>query len=40
MLGSTGGYLAGFVVMAAIAGWAADRRPGPRSLSRPCSAPC
>ena len=25
MLGSTGGYLAGFVVMAAIAGWAADR---------------
>lgn len=26
MLGSTGGYLAGFVVMAAIVGWAADRR--------------
>ncbi|MER8509589.1 biotin transporter BioY [Mesorhizobium sp. M0894] len=25
MLGSTGGYLAGFVVMAAIVGWAADR---------------
>lgn len=25
MLGTTGGYLAGFVVMAAIAGWAADR---------------
>lgn len=25
MLGSTGGYLAGFVAMAAIAGWAADR---------------
>lgn len=25
MLGPTGGYLAGFVVMAAIAGWAADR---------------
>ena len=25
MLGSTGGYLAGFVLMAAIAGWAADR---------------
>ncbi len=25
MLGSTGGYLTGFVVMAAIAGWAADR---------------
>ena len=25
MLGATGGYLAGFVVMAAIAGWAADR---------------
>ncbi|AZO09184.1 biotin transporter BioY [Mesorhizobium sp. M3A.F.Ca.ET.080.04.2.1] len=25
MLSSTGGYLAGFVVMAAIAGWAADR---------------
>lgn len=25
MLGSTGGYLAGFVVMAAIIGWAADR---------------
>jgi biotin transport system substrate-specific component len=26
MLGSTGGYLAGFVVMAAIVGWAVDRR--------------
>ncbi|QPC94106.1 biotin transporter BioY [Mesorhizobium sp. INR15] len=25
MLGSTGGYLAGFVIMAAIVGWAADR---------------
>lgn len=25
MLGSTGGFLAGFVVMAAIVGWAADR---------------
>jgi biotin transport system substrate-specific component len=25
MLGTTGGYLAGFVVMAAIVGWAADR---------------
>ncbi|MEI9412510.1 biotin transporter BioY [Mesorhizobium salmacidum] len=25
MLGSTGGYLAGFVVMAAIVGWAAER---------------
>lgn len=25
MLGSTGGYLAGFVVMAAVVGWAADR---------------
>lgn len=25
MLGATGGYLAGFVVMAAIVGWAADR---------------
>ena len=25
MIGPTGGYLAGFVVMAAIAGWAADR---------------
>ncbi|EXL10121.1 biotin transporter BioY [Aquamicrobium defluvii] len=25
MLGTTGGYLAGFVAMAAIAGWAADR---------------
>lgn len=25
MLGSTGGYLAGFVMMAAIVGWAADR---------------
>jgi biotin transport system substrate-specific component len=25
MLGSTGGYLAGYVVMAAIVGWAADR---------------
>ncbi|QIA24736.1 biotin transporter BioY [Mesorhizobium sp. AA22] len=25
MLGSTGGYLAGFVVMAAIVGWAGDR---------------
>ncbi|MFA6031742.1 MAG: biotin transporter BioY [Myxococcota bacterium] len=25
MLGSTGGYLAGFVAMAAIVGWAADR---------------
>jgi biotin transport system substrate-specific component len=25
MMGSTGGYLAGFVVMAAIVGWAADR---------------
>ncbi|RVD20667.1 biotin transporter BioY [Mesorhizobium sp. M4B.F.Ca.ET.017.02.2.1] len=25
MLGSTGGYLAGFVLMAAIVGWAADR---------------
>jgi biotin transport system substrate-specific component len=25
MLGTTGGYLAGFVVMAAIIGWAADR---------------
>ncbi|TPK75232.1 biotin transporter BioY [Mesorhizobium sp. B2-4-18] len=25
MLGSTGGYLAGFVVLAAIVGWAADR---------------
>ena len=25
MIGSTGGYLAGFVVMAAIVGWAADR---------------
>lgn len=25
MMGPTGGYLAGFVVMAAIAGWAADR---------------
>lgn len=25
MLGGTGGYLAGFVVMAAIVGWAADR---------------
>ncbi|TPM37580.1 biotin transporter BioY [Mesorhizobium sp. B2-3-4] len=25
MVGSTGGYLAGFVVMAAIVGWAADR---------------
>lgn len=25
MLGSTGGYLAGFVLMAGIAGWAADR---------------
>ncbi|MGB3833890.1 MAG: biotin transporter BioY [Mesorhizobium sp.] len=25
MLGTTGGYLAGFVVLAAIAGWAADR---------------
>lgn len=25
MLGSTGGYLAGFLVMAAIVGWAADR---------------
>ncbi|ESZ10232.1 biotin biosynthesis protein BioY [Mesorhizobium sp. L48C026A00] len=25
MLGSTGGYLAGFIVMAAIVGWAADR---------------
>ncbi|RWE64348.1 biotin transporter BioY [Mesorhizobium sp.] len=25
MFGSTGGYLAGFVVMAAIVGWAADR---------------
>ncbi|MEX0409087.1 biotin transporter BioY [Aquibium sp. LZ166] len=25
MMGTTGGYLAGFVVMAAIAGWAADR---------------
>jgi biotin transport system substrate-specific component len=25
MLGTTGGYLAGFVIMAAIAGWAADR---------------
>ncbi|KQZ16228.1 biotin transporter BioY [Mesorhizobium sp. Root552] len=25
MLGTTGGYLAGFVVMATIAGWAADR---------------
>lgn len=25
MVGTTGGYLAGFVVMAAIAGWAADR---------------
>ncbi|MER9019302.1 biotin transporter BioY [Mesorhizobium sp. M0898] len=25
MLGSTGGYLAGFVVMATIVGWAADR---------------
>ena len=25
MLGSTGGYLAGFVIMAAIAGWAVDR---------------
>lgn len=25
MLGSTGGYLAGFVVMAAMVGWAADR---------------
>ncbi|MBZ9681427.1 biotin transporter BioY [Mesorhizobium sp. CO1-1-7] len=25
MLGSTGGYLAGFVVVAAIVGWAADR---------------
>ncbi|TPJ33859.1 biotin transporter BioY [Mesorhizobium sp. B2-6-5] len=25
MLGSTGGYLAGFVVMAVIVGWAADR---------------
>lgn len=25
MLGSTGGYLAGFVVIAAIVGWAADR---------------
>jgi len=25
MAGPTGGYLAGFVVMAAIAGWAADR---------------
>ncbi|MER9849975.1 biotin transporter BioY [Mesorhizobium sp. M0106] len=25
MLGSTGGYLVGFVVMAAIVGWAADR---------------
>ena len=25
MLGSTGGYLAGFVVAAAIVGWAADR---------------
>jgi len=25
MLGSTGGYLCGFVVMAAIVGWAADR---------------
>lgn len=26
MMGTTGGYLAGFVVMAAIVGWAADRR--------------
>ena len=25
MLGTTGGYLAGFVVMAAVVGWAADR---------------
>lgn len=25
MMGPTGGYLAGFVVMAAVAGWAADR---------------
>ena len=25
MVGPTGGYLAGFVVMAAIVGWAADR---------------
>ena len=25
MMGTTGGYLAGFVVMAAIIGWAADR---------------
>lgn len=25
MMGSTGGYLAGFIVMAAIVGWAADR---------------
>lgn len=25
MMGTTGGYLAGFVVMAAVAGWAADR---------------
>ena len=25
MIGSTGGYLAGFVAMAAIVGWAADR---------------
>lgn len=28
MLGTTGGYLAGFVVMAALVGWAADRGLG------------
>ena len=27
MMGTTGGFLAGFVVMAAIVGWAADRNP-------------
>ena len=32
MLGSAGGYLAGFVVMAAIVGWAADRGWGRNAL--------
>jgi biotin transport system substrate-specific component len=33
MMGPTGGYLAGFVVMAAIVGWAADRGFGRRPLA-------
>ena len=37
-LGSTGGYLAGFVAMAAIVGWAADRGWDRRGAAR--ASPC